>query len=138
MITGINHITLSVSNLERSLSFYTEVLGLKLVARWIRGAYLLAGTDWICLSLDTKTRKGAQPEYTHVAFSVEADDFAQCAAAVRTHGVSVWKENKSEGNSLYFLDPDGHKLEIHAGDLESRLKSLKANPYEGLHLFSGE
>ncbi|HEX5514181.1 MAG TPA: glutathione transferase, partial [Gammaproteobacteria bacterium] len=47
----------------------------------------------------------------------------------------IWKDNKSEGDSLYFLDPDGHKLEIHVGDLESRLAALREKPYEGLQLF---
>lgn len=135
VITGINHITLSVSNLEQSFSFYTEVLGLKPIAKWMHGAYLLAGTDWVCLSLDSETRKEPQPEYTHVAFSVGVDAFSTCAAAIHAHGVSIWQDNKSEGDSLYFLDPDGHKLEIHVGDLESRLMSLQSNPYEGLQLF---
>jgi len=40
--------------------------------------------------------------------------------------------NKSEGQSLYILDTDGHKLEIHVGDLKSRLKSLKIRPYKNL------
>ncbi|HEX5515543.1 MAG TPA: fosfomycin resistance glutathione transferase, partial [Gammaproteobacteria bacterium] len=121
MITGISHVTLSVSDLERSFSFYTEVLGLKPVAKWARGAYLLAGEDWICLSLDAETRSGPQAEYTHLAFSVGAAAFSRCAAIICAHGAFIWKDNKSEGDSLYFLDPDGHKLEIHVGDLESRL-----------------
>ncbi|MEZ4599016.1 MAG: fosfomycin resistance glutathione transferase [Syntrophotaleaceae bacterium] len=135
MIIGINHITLSVSDLERSFSFYTEVVGLKPVAQWARGAYLVAGEHWICLSLDHETRCGQRPEYTHVAFSVPAAAFSECANAIRSQGVSVWKENKSEGASLYFLDPDGHKLELHAGDLKSRLAALKEQPYEGLRLY---
>ncbi|GHL45122.1 hypothetical protein ECZU28_51170 [Escherichia coli] len=27
-------------------------------------------------------------------------------------GAEVWKDNRSEGASYYFLDPDGHKLEL--------------------------
>lgn len=41
------------------------------------------------------------------------------AKRVISFGAEVWKENKSEGQSLYILDPDGHKLEIF------RLSSLK-------------
>lgn len=135
MITGVNHVTLAVRDLERSFSFYTCVVGLTPVARWTRGAYLLAGDDWICLSLDAQTRDGPLPEYTHLALSVEATAFHACAEAIRSHGASCWRENRSEGNSLYFLDPDGHKLELHAGDLRSRLAALREKPYDGLQLF---
>lgn len=135
MITGVNHVTLSVSDLARSFSFYTTVVGLKPVAKWVRGAYLTAGSDWVCLSLDGQARTAPLAEYTHLAFSIDPDAFAACAESVRAHAVVVWKENRSEGDSLYFLDPDGHKLEIHAGNLESRLASLRMEPYEGLQLF---
>ncbi|MCC5881729.1 MAG: fosfomycin resistance glutathione transferase [Halomonas sp.] len=135
MITGINHLTLAVRDLERSFDFYTRVVGLRPIVKWARGAYLQAGDDWICLSLDDETRPGPLPEYTHVAFSISAEAFSRCATAIREQGVTVWKENRSEGDSLYFLDPDGHKLEIHSGDLESRLAELRETPYEGLEWF---
>lgn len=63
MITGISHITLSVSNLNKSFEFYVEVLRREPVARWKRGAYLLAGNLWLCLSVDEQTRKEVLPEY---------------------------------------------------------------------------
>jgi len=135
MITGINHITLSVSDLERSFRFYVEVVGLNPVARWARGAYLKAGDGWICLSLDADTRDGMLPEYTHLAFSISKASFRECAGHVRARGAALWKTNESEGQSLYFLDPDGHKLELHVGDLESRLAALRDHPYDGLELF---
>jgi catechol 2,3-dioxygenase-like lactoylglutathione lyase family enzyme len=135
MITGINHLTLAVRDLERSFDFYTRVVGLQPVVKWARGAYLQAGDDWICLSLDDETRTGPLPEYTHVAFSVSREAFARCADAIREQSVRIWKENRSEGDSLYFLDPDGHKLEIHSGDLQSRLAALRETPYEGLEWY---
>lgn len=38
MITGINHLTLAVRDLERSFDFYTRVMGLQPVVKWSQGA----------------------------------------------------------------------------------------------------
>lgn len=134
-VTGLNHVTLSVSDLDHSFHFYVEVLGLKPVARWKSGAYLEAGNDWICLSLDQDCRTSIPPEYTHTAFSVSLASFAIFSQMADAGELTLWKINKSEGDSLYLLDPDGHKLELHVGNLQSRLDSLKIKPYEGLVLF---
>ena len=47
MINGVNHITFAVKDLKESIKFYKDLLGLKLVAHWDKGAYLLAGNMWI-------------------------------------------------------------------------------------------
>ncbi len=135
MIRGINHVTLSVSDVGRSFAFYREVVGLRPVARWKRGAYLLAGDQWVALSLDSATRKGPLAEYSHVAFDVSPADFESAADRVRAAGPPIFKENGSEGASLYFLDPDGHKLELHASTLEARLSVMRAEPWDELELF---
>lgn len=123
MITGVSHITLSISKLEMSLAFYRDVLGCKLAKMTERGAYLEAGDLWLALEVDPDVRKGPLPEYTHFAFSVAREDFEELATRIRKSGAVIFKDNVSEGDSLYFLDPDGHKLEIHVGDLASRLAS---------------
>lgn len=123
MITGLNHITLSISNLERSLALYRDVLGCTVAKLTARGVYLEVGDLWLALEVDPDVRAGPLPEYTHVAFSVDAGNFEGLATRIRASGAEVFKENTSEGQSLYFLDPDGHKLEIHVGDLASRLAS---------------
>ena len=80
--------------------------------------------------------QGARPceenDYTHFAFDVPRSLFDSFCTRLKVLGVKEWKLNKSEGDSLYILDPDGHKLEIHAGCLESRLESLRSKPYKGL------
>ncbi len=129
MITGLNHITLAVSHIEQSLKFYVETLGFTGHVKWESGAYLTLGNLWLCLSLDEPDYK---TDYTHIAFDIPDADFGEFSLRLKRQNISVWKQNKSEGQSVYILDPDGHKLEIHAGNLQSRLKSLKSNPYKGL------
>ena len=119
-ILGLNHVTLAVSDLERSLAFYCDVLGCEVHRVWDEGVYLEAGALWLCLSRDPAARTAPHADYTHLAFNVAPEDFAALDARVRAECV-IWKENKSEGASTYFLDPDGHKLELHVGTLASRL-----------------
>jgi catechol 2,3-dioxygenase-like lactoylglutathione lyase family enzyme len=126
--------TLAVRDLDRALHFYVDLLGCRPRARWRRGAYVEAGSLWLCLELDA--RAGApQNDDSHMALSVDATEFALIAQAIRAEGATVWKENRSEGDSLYFLDPDGHKLEIHVGDLRTRLESCRTRPYDGMKFF---
>lgn len=135
MITGINHITLAVKNIEESFRFYQEVLGFKPVAKWQKGAYFLAGNLWFCLIQDEHIKESPQREYTHIAFTVSERDFEKISARIKNSQAQIWQDNTSEGASLYFTDPNHHKLEIHASDLAARIKTAKANPWEGLEFF---
>jgi catechol 2,3-dioxygenase-like lactoylglutathione lyase family enzyme len=135
MITGINHITLSVCDLEKSFTFYRDILGCKAIAKWQRGAYLLAGNIWLCLSLDPQTSTSPLKEYSHIAFSIPDDEFPEYSDRLINLGVQQWKTNTSEGYSIYILDPDNHKLELHVGDLQSRLAATKKAPHEGMEFF---
>lgn len=132
-ISGLNHLTFAVSDLERSVSFYRDVLGCDLKALWETGAYLTAGDLWLCLSVDGAARTEPHPDYTHAAFGVDVADFEELARKIRAVA-AVWKDNRSEGASLYFLDPDGHRLELHVGTLESRLQHYRDNPDSGVIL----
>jgi catechol 2,3-dioxygenase-like lactoylglutathione lyase family enzyme len=122
---GLNHITLAVSDVDRAIKFYTEGLGLKLRKQSKTAVHLEAGSFWICLSPDPATRNEPHPDYTHIAFDVAEEDFAAMVAQLERVGARKWKDNRSEGDSYYFLDPDGHKLEIHVGNLQSRLAAMK-------------
>ena len=122
MISGINHLTFAVSNLDRSLRFYCDVLGCNAVHVWRGGAYLEAGSAWICLSVDSSAAGGI--DYTHTAFTVAPDAFCLLAEKIIQSGAQIWQKNRSEGDSLYFCCPDAHRLELHVGDLNSRLRGI--------------
>jgi catechol 2,3-dioxygenase-like lactoylglutathione lyase family enzyme len=135
MISGINHVTLAVHDLVKSFRFYRDVLGFKPLVKWPEGAYFLSGDLWFCLILDPKTRTGPLPEYTHLAFSVRKEDFTAVSEKIRMSGATIWKENSSPGESLYFSDPNGHKLEIHASNWKSRIETAKNEKWEGMEFF---
>jgi len=133
MINGVNHITFAVRDLKESIKFYKDLLGLRLVAHWDKGAYLLAGNMWIALNVDKTTRTEPSSDYSHIAFNVLSIDYPKLKVRLIKAGVETFKENSSEGDSFYFLDPNGHKLELHYNTLEDRLEWAKKNDW---HSFS--
>jgi glutathione S-transferase fosA5 len=135
MIQGINHITFAVRDLQTSFKFYSETLGFRPLVRWNKGAYLLCGDLWICLNFDMNRNAKPTRDYSHVAFTVAEDSFESISKRITDSGSKLWSENTSEGKSLYFLDPDGHKLEIHIGGWQSRMESLKKSPPENMIIY---
>lgn len=128
-IRGLNHITLATTDVLRSLAFYTGPLGMRLEHQWEHGAYLSAGDLWVCLSSDRVVDQAS--DYTHIAFDVAPEEFASVCANLTAYGATQWKENRSEGDSFYFTDPDGHRLELHVGDLVSRLAHISEQSVKG-------
>ena len=90
---------------------------------------------WIALVIDDIARVSALPEYTHVAFSVSDSDYPAICRRIRETGIEIWQDNWTEGDSFYFVDPNGHKFEIHSSDLAARLRSAREAPWEGLAFF---
>lgn len=123
MIDRINHINLATTDPDKSFNFYKNILGLKPLCKWHEGAYFLVGDLWFCLCLD-KTYVPSQG-YTHFAFNVDQADFEAMKNQIINSGAKIWKDNKSEGESLYFLDPEGHQLELHVGSWQSRIHAKK-------------
>lgn len=137
MIDGINHVTVSVLDLEQSFLFYREVLGFKALSkRRNKSAYLLSGSDWIVLVQDKNIEGLTSPRsYAHLAFSVTEDNFLKVSEKIKKSDAEIWQENSSPGESLYFLDPSGNRLEIHCGNWKSRLQWLKDNPTDDVTLY---
>jgi catechol 2,3-dioxygenase-like lactoylglutathione lyase family enzyme len=132
VLKGLNHITISVNDLDKSFSFYVDLLGMQPHAKWNKGAYLSLGELWFCLSFDEVSPSN---DYSHIAFDVSSTNFPILKSQLLSTEVKQWKQNNSEGDSLYILDPNGHKLEIHVGSLAKRLESLQVTPYDGLQLY---
>ena len=59
-VKGFNHVTIRVSDLERSLGFYRDLLDMKLVHRGKTDAYLEWGTAWVAL-VEKKPSADSEP-----------------------------------------------------------------------------
>jgi len=133
MLRGINHVTISVRDIDSAFRFYREILGLAPVMKSSRSAYLLAGATWIALNQEGDHTPSKS--YGHIAFDIGVESFAAFAAGLRKSGVREWQTNTTEGESLYLLDDSGNKLEIHASNLEVRIAKGKAEWGEDVEWF---
>jgi len=121
MIIGLNHVTFAVRDINRSIAFYRDLLGFTVRKVKPSAAYLESGTLWLALVVDPTVRKGPLPEYSHTAFTIPPADLVRLTGKLTTAGVAQWQQSERP-DSFYFLDPDGHKLELHSGNLESRCR----------------
>ncbi|MCL2801913.1 MAG: VOC family protein [Treponema sp.] len=120
MIDGINHITISVRNIEAAFLFYKNILGLKPVMKSSRSAYFLAGKTWI--ALDQKDQFISSENYSHICFNVKKRKYKTFIESIKKNKINEWQKNETEGDSLYILDDSGNKLEIHFSALKDRVK----------------
>lgn len=88
-------------------------------------ANLLESGFCFCLNVDEK--RIPKRCYTHYAFTILETNFDTMLEKTIASGCKTFKENTSPGQSQYFLDPDGHKLEIHVSTPEMRIAVKKAD-----------
>jgi catechol 2,3-dioxygenase-like lactoylglutathione lyase family enzyme/ribosomal protein S18 acetylase RimI-like enzyme len=125
---GFSHVTINVSDLERSIAFYVGTLGLKLVHRARQDAYLEWGEAWICLQ-ERPMLPMARPQFgvDHVAFYIPQNELKAAVDALKAANVPMIRGPVERGGgwTVNFLDPDGTQLEFHSGTLGERMKVWK-------------
>lgn len=139
VIESLYETHLTVSNLEKSISFYRDVLGLEFGIKDMEHncAFLFAGGPK--QSMLGLWSKGMAPIglKLHIAFKVNINDLFNTPSALRSKGIiplNIYEEETDDPTvipfipsaSVYFRDPDGHILEY--------LALLDENPRPNLEI----
>ena len=130
MIQSINHVTYSVSNINTSIVFYRDVLKAEIIVESEKTAYFTIGGLWLALNEEKDIpRNEIQYSYTHMAFTIDESEFDEWYHWLINNNVNVLEgrtRDVRDKQSIYFTDPDGHKLELHTGTLQDRLNYYNA------------
>ena len=146
-VAGVGHFGIQVADIERSVVFYEQLIGLELVARWTRdqeyiqdlvgypgvelhvAVFRLPKTDACLEVLEYKNvgrspvdPRTANPGTAHLCLYVE--DLEAVYDRLKDEGVTFVSEPKTPtippnkgGRVVYMLDPDGIRIEL----LQTRL-----------------
>lgn len=119
LLLATHHTSLSVADLDRSLAFWSGILGLEKIPRpemGVEGAWLGVGDTQVHLIVFDERRGdvGARPNSInpaapHVAFVVA--DYQSTVAHLRGAGLDVLEAGEQRGQ-CWVQDPDGHIVEF--------------------------
>lgn len=125
-VAHIDHIALTVSDLERSRQWYQDVLGLEHLHPGVwDGVPLLLGAGATSLALFPADPDAPLPlpnpaaaalnrtlSMRHLAFRVDRANFEQAQRDLAQRGIVFSFEDHAICHSIYFADPDGYRLEL--------------------------
>ena len=119
-LDGIDHIALAVSDTERSARWYVEVLGFKRKHDDVwngRPIFLAKGKTGIALfqahnDAPLVSSKSDHIGMTHFAFHASEAEFLNAQRDLKSRGINFEFSDHKISHSIYFLDPDGIRLEI--------------------------
>ena len=120
-VNKVGHVVLNVKDVDASIKFYTEALGMELMAHNTERhmAFLSFGSQHHDIAL-FKAPVGAELGglgLNHIAMQIDGglEELRELYGRLLTAGAEVQKTtDHSTTLSVYFVDPDGNRLEIFA------------------------
>jgi catechol 2,3-dioxygenase-like lactoylglutathione lyase family enzyme len=118
-IAGLDHVAIEVADLDAAERWYAETLGLERAhPEWDPPRIMAAGGTGVALF---PTADGAPveplPHLNHIAFRVDRDSFDSAREELARRGVELRESDHGSAHSIYFTDPDGHRLELTTYDV---------------------
>ncbi len=125
-VKELGHVVFYVSNLERSVAFYRDMLGIPEVGRLALGNARAAGFatgrnhhELLLIEVggEPSPRNAGTPGLYHIGLKIgdKPEDVKKAYAELQEAGVHVvGASDHTITHSLYILDPDGNEVELYA------------------------
>lgn len=115
VIESVNHITITVSDLERSSKFYKDLFDFDVVESISNSGQAFIRMGDIMISL-VEEEGYSCPEncMNGVSFYVDEEDFDDAFGEIEDMGLGIelGPENIRNGQRVVFNDPDGNSIEL--------------------------
>ena len=127
-VKHIDHVALTVKDVDRSIAWYRGVLGLERRHQEVWGsipAVMYAGETGIALFPAATPIPNPAPDrrtttvMRHLAFQVDRSNFLRAQAELRGRGISFTFEDHQIAHSIYLNDPDGYEIELTTYELDA-------------------
>lgn len=116
-VQGTDFVVYQTDDLDKSIAFYRDVLGLKLEGHWeeIDWAEFAAPPTTLALWNPAKTMGGARAETGGGAIALAVDDVAAAVEELKGKGMTVIAETMDTPvcEMAVVADPDGNKVLLH-------------------------
>lgn len=117
--SGIDHVVLHVSDLQRAKNFYVERLGMTVYRENDNQVFLHAGAQGVALFRRPDGATGASSsgggggggDMNHLALTVAGGTYESLKAELEAQGIKV-SGRPGDDRCIYFNDPDGHRLQL--------------------------
>lgn len=109
-VSGLNHVSIFVSDLDRSVAFYRELFGLPILSSQPGGVNLALGPSGQFLGIYQVP--GSAPRIDHLCLGVDGFEAQGVQRVLAERGVESRVRMRGEVPELYFPDPDGLSIQI--------------------------
>lgn len=118
---GLCHVAIDVSDIERSVRFYTGMFDMEIIRQSDRVVHMKsagAKDSFFLFRADGDVRpRGCGMDHFHFGFRIDDANFDRALEYIRKNNVRIHHNpDRAPGRFVYIEDPDGYVIQLEPGD----------------------